>query len=206
MRCSTAGLLTALLLIPPGNAEASGVVGTEVLHDGETVGSVDHDEINCLGHASGVGSAVYVGGFPLGNTLDGLGYACAPDNSQSLRGAIKSGSDVMMVYVHVYPPAWRTDEDRELTLEQLIDKYGWHQGSWREPFLFFDEHGHNLPIDYHAVSYDHAGRHWDWVSKARPKNPDGSYETDATYVSMAAHNPDLYFPSDRVLLSLACSR
>lgn len=204
----------ALAAAGPASAPASGAAasrstgihGKTVLLGGRAVGRVVESEINCVGHAAGVGNAVYVEHASLEEMLAGLGYSCRVGDSDTLRDAIAAGRPVMMVYLHLYPADWRQEADRDLTYAELVARFGWTEDAWRDPYAFFDRDGTSLPLDYHAVGFSQASGRWEWVTRARDKNPDGGYHLDSHPFEPAAGDPDLYFPAERVLVSLACQQ
>lgn len=184
----------------------TGVHGAAVLLDGRPVGRVATGEINCVGHAAGVGSAVYLENGSLEQLLQALGYSCRAGDSGSLAEAIADGRPAMMVYLHLYPPDWREPEDRDLSYAALVKKYGWSKKSWQRPYVFHDRAGKSLPLDYHAAGFNPSSGRWEWVTRARDKDAEGGYGLDSSPFEPAAANPDLYFPPERVLVSLACHR
>lgn len=183
----------------------SGVHESEVYLAGRVVAALDRGAINCLGHAAGVDAAVYVGTGALADALDGLGYKCHAGTSDDLNEAIAAGHRALMVYLDIYPPAWREEAERDLTVDELVQRYGWSENSWREQFVFYDRDGRSRPIDYHALAFNARTRKWDWVAAAHDKDASGTYEVDDTSWHPAAElDPDLYFDPRFVLSSVAC--
>ena len=199
----------ALLATAPASpaAERTGIVGDRVLSDGHHVGTIDPEQINCLGHAAKVGSAVFIPrDAPFAETLRGLGFTCQVGAHDTLRPAIEAGLDVMMVYLDMFPPTWRDAHDAGLSYEQLAARYGWDHDSWKRPFLFVSREGVTNPIDHHAIGYDAQAGRWTWVARRKWKGPNRSYRVDSTDSMPATTNPDVYFPVEQVLVSLACTR
>lgn len=188
-----------------GPPKLHGIHANRLYNNGRDTALIDPDQINCLGHASGVGSAVFpFNDVPLSETLAALGYRCSVADHRALSGAIAAGRDVMMVYLAMFEPSWRVAADRGLSFAALADRYGWTREAWRKPFLLYGPDGGSAPIDFHVITYNRATKQWEWVAEAKPKAPGGGYSIDSD--SPAATDPDAYYPPQRVLQSLACTK
>lgn len=185
----------------------NGVInGKYVFNNGQLGGTLDPSSINCLGHASGIGSATTVGENALSDMIMGLGFRCRAGDHNSLADAIKKKKMVMMVYVYMFKASWRNSADSALSYVDLAKKYGWTKDSWKQKNVFVSGTGVRQPVDYHAITFNYGSGKWEWVGHMKPKKPDLTYDLDSQGTEPASANPDVYFSPDQVLVSLACEK
>lgn len=183
-----------------------GVRADKVYNQGRLAGKIDPTRINCLGHASGIGAAVFPGSAPLSDTLAALGYDCRLGDQDDLEAPRSQYLDVMLVYLVMYPPHSRRLEDRGRSYRQLALHYGWTASAWQQPYVLYDATGKSLPIDFHTVNYSHDTDSWEWVAGVKSRDPDGSYSLDSDPHPTPSFDPDQYFEPQRIVLELACYR
>jgi hypothetical protein len=137
--------------------------------------------------------------------LKGLGFTCIVGDSTVLAPYLKQGKYAMMVYMYMYKPSWRAEDEQALSFDELKKKYGWSAASWKSPNVYYGPKGEDHPIDYHALDYNAKTKKWEWVARNRERDHAPTYEVDSKGDEPAALNPDEYFGgSGQVLVSIAC--
>ncbi len=213
-----------------GGINLYAMVGNDAVNKWDKLGNYEvcKDKINCIGHASGIGSALFPGKDSLASTFKKLGWVCKKSKSANCKCDCDHES-TMMVYVYIKKfgkTRWSklSDEQKQREIDATKKRHKgkdfWNDVYWareekkkvkipRGFYMKKETVRDDYRLDYHGIKRncsekDGSEKSWEYVGNRRPKNSDGTYSVDG-YLKDA----DDYWKNnspERVVSSMCCKK
>jgi RHS repeat-associated protein len=156
-------------------------------------------ELNCLGHAAGVGDLQPNEGSTIEGLVSELGWSCSPNiSAKDCKCHCGEGKEFMMVYVYTIP----TDKDKIDVIREgfkgrdpLISKIRGKEDKW----------GKYGDIDFHAIKGIGGSCDYPNYTSQNGRTRNNGGHTDITPINPTTDKPD-FFPKNRILSKMCCCK